>query len=164
MRRSGVTPSALRTFAYNVGITKYDGVTDFAVLQHAIREELNKTSLRRLAVLRPIKVVLTNYPEGQTEELTAVNNPEEPAAGTRSIKFSREIYIENDDFMENPPPKYFRLRPGGEVRLNTGTSSGATRSSKIQPAKSWNCVVRRIWKAKAAVQLQIEKSKAPSIG
>jgi glutaminyl-tRNA synthetase len=120
MRRSGVTPSALRTFAYNVGITKYDGVTDFAVLQHAIREELNKTALRRLAVLRPIKVVLTNYPEGQTEELTAVNNPEEPAAGTRPIKFSREIYIENDDFMENPPPKYFRLRPGGEVRLKYG--------------------------------------------
>jgi glutaminyl-tRNA synthetase len=110
----------LRTFAYNVGITKYDGVTDFAVLQHAIREELNKTALRRLAVLRPIKVVLTNYPEGQTEELTAVNNPEEPAAGTRPIKFSREIYIENDDFMENPPPKYFRLRPGGEVRLKYG--------------------------------------------
>jgi glutaminyl-tRNA synthetase len=120
MRRSGVTPSALRTFAYNVGITKYDGVTDFAVLQHAIREELNKTALRRLAVLRPIKVVLTNYSEGQTEELTAVNNPEEPAAGTRPIKFSREIYIENDDFMENPPPKYFRLRPGGEVRLKYG--------------------------------------------
>jgi glutaminyl-tRNA synthetase len=120
MRRSGVTPSALRAFAYNVGITKYDGVTDFAVLQHAIREELNKTALRRLAVLRPIKVVLTNYPEGQAEELTAVNNPEDPAAGTRLIKFSREIYIENDDFMENPPPKYFRLRPGGEVRLKYG--------------------------------------------
>jgi glutaminyl-tRNA synthetase len=120
MRRSGVTPSALRAFAYNVGITKYDGVTDFAVLQHAIREELNKTALRRLAVLRPIKVVLTNYPEGQVEELTAVNNPEDPPAGTRLIKFSREIYIENDDFMENPPPKYFRLRPGGEVRLKYG--------------------------------------------
>jgi glutaminyl-tRNA synthetase len=120
MRRSGVTPSALRTFAYNVGITKYDGVTEFAVLQHAIREELNKTALRRLAVLRPIKVVLTNYREGQTEELTALNNPEDPSAGTRPIKFSREIYIENDDFMENPPPKYFRLRAGGEVRLKYG--------------------------------------------
>ncbi len=93
MRRSGVTPSALRTFAYNVGITKYDGVTDFAVLQHAIRDELNKTALRRLAVLRPIKVVLTNYPEGQTEELTAVNNPEDPAAGTRSDKIqSRDLH------------------------------------------------------------------------
>jgi glutaminyl-tRNA synthetase len=120
MRRRGVTASALRTFAYNIGITKYDGVTDIAVLEHAIRDELNKTALRRLAVLRPIKVVLTNYPEGQTEHLTAVNNPEDPAAGTRKIEFSREIYIENDDFMENPPPKYFRLRPGGEVRLKYG--------------------------------------------
>jgi glutaminyl-tRNA synthetase len=120
MRRRGVTASALRTFAYHIGITKYDGVTDVAVLEHAIREELNKTALRRLAVLRPIKVVLTNYPELQTEELDAINNPEDPAAGTRKIKFSREIYIESDDFMESPPPKYFRLRPGGEVRLKYG--------------------------------------------
>jgi glutaminyl-tRNA synthetase len=120
MRRRGVSAIALRTFAYNIGITKYDGVTDVAVLEHAIRDELNKTALRRLAVLRAIKVVLTNYPEGQTEDLTAVNNPEDPAAGTRKIEFSREIYIESDDFMENPPPKYFRLRPGGEVRLKYG--------------------------------------------
>jgi glutaminyl-tRNA synthetase len=120
MRRRGVTASALRTFAYHIGITKYDGVTDVAVLEHAIRDELNKTALRRLAVLRPIKVVLTNYPEHQTEELNAVNNPEDPAAGTRKIGFSREIYIESDDFMESPPPKYFRLRPGGEVRLKYG--------------------------------------------
>ena len=112
MRRRGVTASTLRTFAYHIGITKYDGVTDVAVLEHTIRDELNKTALRRLVVLRPIKVVLTNYPELQTEELVAVNNPEDPAAGTRKIEFSREIYIENDDFMENPPPKYFRLRPG----------------------------------------------------
>jgi glutaminyl-tRNA synthetase len=117
IRRRGVTASALRTFAYNIGITKYDGLTDVAVLEHAIREELNKTALRRLAVLRPIKVVLTNYPEDQIEELTAVNNPEDSAAGTRKITFGREIYIEKEDFMENPPPKYFRLRPGGEVRL-----------------------------------------------
>jgi glutaminyl-tRNA synthetase len=120
MRRRGVTASALRSFAYHIGITKYDGVTDVAVLEHAIREELNKTALRRLAVLRPIKVVLTNYPELQTEELNAVNNPEDPAAGTRKIEFNREIYIESDDFMESPPPKYFRLRPGGEVRLKYG--------------------------------------------
>ena len=88
-----------------------------AVLEHAIRDDLNRTALRRLAVLRPIKVVITNYPEGKTEELDAVNNPEDPAAGKRKIPFSRELYIERDDFMETPPPKYFRLKPGGEVRL-----------------------------------------------
>ncbi len=117
LRRRGVTPEALRHFAYNIGITKYNGVTDVAVLEHAIREDLNKRSLRRLAVLRPIKVVITNYPEGKTEELDAVNNPEDPNAGRRKIPFGRALYIERDDFMENPPPKYFRLRPGGEARL-----------------------------------------------
>jgi glutaminyl-tRNA synthetase len=138
IRRRGVTPEALRNFAYNIGITKYNGITDVAVLEHAIREDLNKRSLRRLAVLRPIKVVLTNFPEGKTEELDAVNNPEavrssaftrpEPPeggtpnnpddpAGTRKIPFSRELFIEQDDFKEVPPPKFFRLKPGGEVRL-----------------------------------------------
>jgi glutaminyl-tRNA synthetase len=117
LRRRGVTPEALRHFAYNIGITKYNGMTDMAVLDHAIREDLNKRALRRLAVLRPIKVVITNYPEGKTEELDAVNNPEDAAAGSRKIQFGRELYIDRDDFMETPPPKYFRLRPGGEVRL-----------------------------------------------
>lgn len=117
LRRRGVTASALRAFAYNIGITKYNGLTEVAVLEHAIRDELNRQALRRLAVLRPIKVVLTNYPENKTEELDAVNNPEDPNAGTRKIPFSRMLYIEEDDFMENPPPKYFRLRPGSEVRL-----------------------------------------------
>ena len=117
LRRRGVTPQALRDFAYNIGITKYNAITDVAVLEYAIREDLNKNALRRLAVLRPIKVVITNYPEGKTEELDAVNNPEDPQAGTRKVPFSRELFIERDDFMEAPPPKYFRLRPGGEVRL-----------------------------------------------
>jgi glutaminyl-tRNA synthetase len=117
IRRRGVTAGALRAFAYNIGITKYNGITDVAVLEHAIREDLNKRALRRLAVLRPIKVVLTNYPEGKVEELDAVNNPEDPNAGTRKIPFSRTLYIEQDDFKEVPPPKYFRLKPGGEVRL-----------------------------------------------
>jgi glutaminyl-tRNA synthetase len=117
LRRRGVPAAALRHFAYNIGITKYNGVTDMAVLEHAIREDLNKSALRRLAVLRPIKVVLTNYPEDKSEELEAVNNPEDPAAGARRVPFSRVLYIEKDDFMETPPPKYFRLRPGGEVRL-----------------------------------------------
>ncbi|HUA36874.1 MAG TPA: glutamine--tRNA ligase/YqeY domain fusion protein [Candidatus Sulfopaludibacter sp.] len=117
IRRRGVTPEALRNFAYNIGITKYNGITDVAVLEHAIREDLNKRALRRLAVLRPIKVVITNYPEGKTEELDAVNNPEDPTAGTRQVPFGRELYIEQDDFKEVPPPKFFRLKPGGEVRL-----------------------------------------------
>jgi glutaminyl-tRNA synthetase len=117
IRRRGVTPEALRAFAYNIGITKYNGITDVAVLEHAIREDLNERALRRLAVLRPIKVVITNYPEGKTEELDAVNNPEDPNTGTRKVPFSRELYIEQDDFKEVPPPKFFRLKPGGEVRL-----------------------------------------------
>jgi glutaminyl-tRNA synthetase len=120
LRRRGVTASALRTFAYHIGITKYDGLTDVAVLEHVIREEFNSTSPRRLAVLRPLKVVLTNYPEENVEELDAVNNPAEPETGTRKLPFSRELYIDQDDFMEIPPPKYFRLRPGGEVRLKYG--------------------------------------------
>src|SRR6516165_880022 len=120
IRRRGVTPVALRAFAYNIGITKYNGTTDVAVLEHAIREDLNQRALRRLAVLRPIKVVITNYPEGSSEELDATNNPEDPATGTRKIPFGRELFIDRDDFMENPPPKYFRLRPGGEVRLKYG--------------------------------------------
>ncbi len=117
LRRRGVTASALRHFAYNIGVTKYNGLTGVAVLEHAIRENLNKNAQRRLAVLRPVKVILTNYPEGKSEEIDATNNPEDPAAGTRKVSFSRVLYIERDDFMENPPPKYFRLRPGGEVRL-----------------------------------------------
>ncbi|MGD0207681.1 MAG: glutamine--tRNA ligase [Verrucomicrobiota bacterium] len=117
IRRRGVPATALCAFAYNIGITKYNGLTDVAVLEHAIREDLNKRALRRLAVLRPIKVVLTNYPEGKTEELDAVNNPEDENVGKRKIPFSRELFIEQDDFKEVPPPKYFRLKPGGEVRL-----------------------------------------------
>jgi glutaminyl-tRNA synthetase len=120
LRRRGVTPEALRDFAYNIGITKYNGITDVAVLEFAIREDLNRRSLRRLAVLRPLKVVITNYPESKSEELDAVNNPEDAASGTRKIPFSRELYIEREDFMETPPPKFFRLRPGGEVRLKYG--------------------------------------------
>ncbi|HEX9048718.1 MAG TPA: glutamine--tRNA ligase/YqeY domain fusion protein [Verrucomicrobiae bacterium] len=117
IRRRGVMPQALRNFAYNIGITKYNGLTDVAVLEFAIRDDLNKRALRRLAVLRPIKVVITNFPEGKTEELNAVNNPEAPETGTRKIPFSRELFIERDDFAEVPPPKFFRLKPGGEVRL-----------------------------------------------
>ncbi|HZF72860.1 MAG TPA: glutamine--tRNA ligase/YqeY domain fusion protein [Gemmatimonadaceae bacterium] len=117
LRRRGVMPQALRDFAYHIGITKYNARTDVAVLEKAIRDDLNRHALRRLVVVRPIKIVITNYPDGKVEELEAINNPEDPAAGSRRTPFSRELYIEQDDFMENPPPKYFRLRPGGEVRL-----------------------------------------------
>ncbi|HUA68648.1 MAG TPA: glutamine--tRNA ligase/YqeY domain fusion protein [Candidatus Saccharimonadales bacterium] len=117
IRRRGVTAEALRNFAIGVGVTKYISQTDITVFEHAVRDDLNKIALRRLAVLRPIKVVITNYPEGKTGELDAVNNPENESAGKRKIPFSRELYIEQDDFKEVPPPKYFRLKPGGEVRL-----------------------------------------------
>ena len=117
IRRRGVTPEALRNFAIGVGVTKYISLTDVAVYEHAIREDLNKRALRRLAVLRPLKVVITNYPAGQVEVLNAVNNPEDSNAGKRKIPFSRELFIERDDFAEAPPPKFFRLKPGGEVRL-----------------------------------------------
>jgi glutaminyl-tRNA synthetase len=117
LRRRGFTPEAIRQFCHRIGVTKYNGMTDIAVLEHAIREDLNKIALRVMAVLRPIKVVLTNYSDDQVEELEAVNNPEDAAAGTRKIPFCRELYIDRDDFMENPPKKFFRLMPGGEVRL-----------------------------------------------
>ena len=117
LRRRGITASELRAFAYNIGITKYPSMTDMAVLEHAVRSEFNHSATRRLAVLRPIKVTLTNYPEDRTEQLDAVNNPEDPTTGTRKVPFSRELFIDRDDFMETPPPKYFRLKPGGEVRL-----------------------------------------------
>jgi glutaminyl-tRNA synthetase len=117
LRRRGITAAALRSFAYHIGVTKYVSVTDIAVLEHAVREDLNRHALRRLAVLRPIKVVLTNYPADRVEQLDAVNNPEDETAGKRQVPFSRELYIDRDDFMESPPPKYFRLKPGGEVRM-----------------------------------------------
>lgn len=117
LRRRGVTPEALRHFAYNIGITKYNGLTDVSVLEFSIRDDLNRRALRRLAVLKPIKVVLMNYPAEQVEHLQAVNNPEHASAGTRPVPFCRELYIDRDDFMEMPPPKFFRLKPGGEVRL-----------------------------------------------
>jgi len=117
LRRRGVPASALRDFAYNIGVTKFDSLTDVAVLEHSIREELNQSALRRLAVLRPVKVVLTNLPAGDVVPCTAVNHPANESLGTRALALTREVFIESDDFMEVPPPKYFRLRPGGEVRL-----------------------------------------------
>ncbi len=117
LRRRGYTPRSIRNFAESVGVTKRDTVVDIARLENSLRKDLNKRAPRVLAVLDPLKVVITNYPEGQVEELDAVNNPEDPQAGTRKVPFSREIYIERADFMEDPPKKFFRLGPGREVRL-----------------------------------------------
>ncbi len=116
-RRRGYTPEAIRDFAERVGVAKANSTVDIALLQHCLREDLNRRAQRVMAVLRPLKVVITNYPEGQVEEMEAVNNPEDDRAGTRKVPFSRVVYIEQDDFREDPPKKFFRLAPGREVRL-----------------------------------------------
>ena len=117
LRRRGYTPEAIRNFCERIGVAKTDSTVDIALLEHCLREDLNRRSQRVMAVLRPLRVVIDNYPEGQEEELDAVNNPEDPGAGTRKVPFSRVLYIERDDFMEDPPKKFFRLAPGREVRL-----------------------------------------------
>ncbi|MBN1863714.1 MAG: glutamine--tRNA ligase/YqeY domain fusion protein [Victivallales bacterium] len=117
LRRRGFSPGAIRRFCSTIGVTKFNSLTDCALLDHCLREDLNKTATRAMAIIDPVKVVIENYPEGSTEMLEAVNNPEDPAAGTRKIPFSRELYIESGDFMDSPPPKFFRLSPGREVRL-----------------------------------------------
>lgn len=117
LRRRGYTPASIRNFVEKVGITKTEGMVDVAMLEHSVREDLNKTAQRVMGVLNPLKVVITNYPEGQIEEMEAINNPEDESMGSRLVPFTREIYIEQDDFMEEPPKKFFRLSPGREVRL-----------------------------------------------
>jgi len=117
LRRRGVPPQALRDFVKRIGVAKANSVVDAGMLEFSIREVLNRSAQRRMAVLRPLKVVIENYPDGESEELEAVNHPDDPAAGTRKIRFGRELFIERDDFMENPPKKFFRLSPGAEVRL-----------------------------------------------
>jgi glutaminyl-tRNA synthetase len=117
LRRRGYTPESIRDFCARIGVTKKENVIDVAQLEHSVREDLNRRAPRVMGVLRPLKVVLTNYPEGQVEEVDVINNPEDPAAGTRRVPFSRTLYIEQDDFRESPPKKFFRLSPGQEVRL-----------------------------------------------
>ena len=117
MRRRGYSPAAIRNFCKRIGVNKFNSTIDIALLEHCLREDLNKTSPRVMAVLKPLKVIIDNYPEGKTEELEAVNNPEEAAAGMRKVPFSRQLYIEQEDFMEEPPKKFYRLAPGREVRL-----------------------------------------------
>jgi glutaminyl-tRNA synthetase len=119
LRRRGYTPESIRNFADRIGVAKRDATTDVALLEHSIREDLNKRADRVMAILHPLKVVLTNYPDDKTEELETVNNPEDPERGSRRIPFSKELYIEQDDFKEDPPKKFFRLYPGNEVRLKS---------------------------------------------
>jgi glutaminyl-tRNA synthetase len=120
LRRRGVPPAAIREFVRRVGVARANSTVDVALMEHAIREHLNKAARRFMGVMRPLKLTIENYPHNQTEELEAVNNPEDPSAGTRRIRFGRELYVERDDFMENPPKKFFRLAPGREVRLRYG--------------------------------------------
>jgi glutaminyl-tRNA synthetase len=117
LRRRGYTPESIRKFCDQIGVAKADSIVDLVVLENCIREELNKSVVRVMAVLRPLKVIIENYPENQTEELDVINNPEDPSSGTRKVPFSRELYIEQDDFREDPPKQFFRLAPGREVRL-----------------------------------------------
>jgi glutaminyl-tRNA synthetase len=117
LRRRGYTPEAIRTFCERIGVAKRDSVVDIALLEHCLREDLNKRAQRVMAVLRPLRVVIENYPEGQAEDMEAVNNPEDASMGTRQVPFSRVLYIERDDFREDPPRQFFRLAPGREVRL-----------------------------------------------
>ncbi|MGB6760016.1 MAG: glutamine--tRNA ligase, partial [Xanthobacteraceae bacterium] len=117
LQRRGVPPAALRDFVKRIGVAKANSTVDVGMFEFSIREHLNKSAQRRMAVLKPLKVTIENYPEGESEEVEAVNHPEDPAAGTRRIRFGRELFIERDDFMENPPKKFFRLSPGMEVRL-----------------------------------------------
>jgi glutaminyl-tRNA synthetase len=120
IRRRGYTPEALRNFCAAIGVSKTNGIIELAMLEHFLREDLNKRALRVMAVLRPLRVVIDNYPEGQVEEMEAVNNPEDASAGTRKVPFSRVLYIEQDDFREDPPKQFYRLSPGREVRLRYG--------------------------------------------
>jgi glutaminyl-tRNA synthetase len=120
LRRRGYTPEAIRDFCRRIGATKFDGVTDISLLEHCLREDLNRRAPRVMGVLNPLRVVLENFPEGHVEPLEAINNPEDPAMGVRTVPFSRELYIERDDFREDPPKKFYRLSPGREVRLRYG--------------------------------------------
>ncbi len=142
MRRRGYTPDAIRDFIGRIGIAKTDSMVDIQLLEHCVREDLNKSARRVMAVLRPIRLVIENWSEGKVEELEAVNNPEDPSAGTRKIPFSKVLYIEQDDFMETPPPKYFRLFPGNSVRLRYGyivTCTGMTKDPETGEVNEVRC-------------------------
>jgi glutaminyl-tRNA synthetase len=142
LRRRGYSPEAIRDFCKRIGVAKIEGINDIALLEHCLREDLNKRAPRVMAVLNPLKLVIDNYPEDQVEEMEAVNNPEDARMGTRSVPFSRVLYIEQDDFREVPPKKYYRLAPGQEVRLRWGylvRSTGAVKDPKTGEVVEVHC-------------------------
>jgi glutaminyl-tRNA synthetase len=142
IRRRGYTPEAIRAFCGRIGVSKTNGVTELGLLEHAVREDLNKRAARVMAVLRPVRVVIDNYPEGQVEELEAVNNPEDASMGSRKVPFSRVLYIEQDDFREDPPKQYYRLSPGREVRLRYAyfiTCTGVVKDEKTGEVVEIHC-------------------------
>ena len=139
IRRRGYTPEAIRNFCDAIGVSKTNGIIELGLLEHYVREDLNKRAPRVMAVLRPLRVVIDNYPEGQVEEMEAVNNPEDAAAGTRKVPFSSVLYIEQDDFREDPPKQYFRLSPGREVRLRYAyfiTCTGVVKERRRRSGRS----------------------------
>jgi len=142
MRRRGYTPEAIRNFCGRIGVSKTNGTTELSLLEYFVREDLNKRAARVMAVLQPLRVIIDNYPEGQVEEMEAVNNPEDPSAGTRTVPFSRVLYIERDDFREDPPKQYYRLSPGREVRLRYGyfiTCSGVVKDERTGEIVEIHC-------------------------
>jgi glutaminyl-tRNA synthetase len=142
LRRRGYTPEAIRSFCRRVGVSKTNGTTELGLLEYYLREDLNRRALRVMAVLRPLRVVIDNYPDGQVEQMEAVNNPEDAAAGTRTVPFSKVLYIEQDDFREDPPKQYFRLSPGREVRLRYGyfiTCTGVVKDDKTGEVIEIHC-------------------------
>ena len=140
MRRRGYTAEAILEFIRRVGVAKNYSVSDVSLLEACVREDLNKHSPRRMAVIKPLKVVIDNYPDDLVEEMDAINNPEDPNAGTRKVPFSKVLYIEQDDFRETPPPKYYRLYPAMKSVYATHISSNARMSSKMKKVKSSKCI------------------------
>ena len=146
LRRRGYTPSSILEFVRRAGIAKANSLVDIRLLEHCIREELNETAIRRMAVTEPIKMVITNYPEDKTEVFTLPNNPKDETAGSRDVPFTRELYIEKSELSMVPPPKFQRLKPDGEVRLMGAYIVKSTRLSPTRTARSLSCTAPQIWR------------------
>jgi glutaminyl-tRNA synthetase len=165
MRRRGYTPEAIHEFCTRIGINKNDSTVDFALLEHCVRDYLNKRAPRRMAVLRPLKLVIDNYPDGQVDELDAINNPEDASAGTRKVPFSKVLYIEREDFMETPPKGFFRLAPGREVRLRYAYFVTCQSVTKDPPqGRSPSCTAPTTRPQRAAMPPTAERSRPPCTG